>query len=260
MAFQDVFPGGRIPVLAPLTWDAEGWPHLPLDTDGSTNLWATSYPLPAISTTPHDIKPLTGTDEFHGTQLSPEWEWNHNPDNTRWSLNNGLRLETATVTDDLYSARNTLTHRILGPSSTATIELDTSAMKDGDRAGLVMLRDSSAWIGISRDGDSTRLVAKDGLTMDHHWNTTSTGDEVATVPLSQNKLWLRAAADIRPGAGRTANFSYSLDGKTFTPLGPPFMLNNAWQFFMGYRFGIFNYATKSLGGAITVHSFTLSTP
>lgn len=260
MAFQDVFPGGRIPVLAPLTWDAEGWPHLPLDNDSSTNRWAVSYPLPAIATTPHEIKPPTGTDDFRGTQLSPEWEWNHNPDNTRWSLHNGLRLETATVTDDLYSARNTLTHRILGPSSTATIELDISAMKDGDRAGLVMLRDQSAWIGVSRDGDTTRLVVKDGLTMDHHWNTISTGTEVATAPLSQQKLWLRAAADIRPGTNRTANFSYSLDGKTFTPLGPPFVLNNAWQFFMGYRFGIFNYATKSLSGSITVRSFTLSTP
>lgn len=32
-------------------------------------------------------------------------------DNNRWSVNNGLRLSTATVTNDLHSARNTLTHR-----------------------------------------------------------------------------------------------------------------------------------------------------
>ena len=56
--------------------------------------------------------------------------------------NNGLRLQTATVTNDLYTARNTLTHRIQGPTSTATIELDYSAMANGDRAGLAMLRDS----------------------------------------------------------------------------------------------------------------------
>ena len=35
------------------------------------------------------------------------------------------------------------------------------------------------------------------------------------------------------------------------PLGPAFVLNNAWEFFMGYRFGIFNYATQALGGAVT---------
>ena len=79
---------------------------------------------------------MIGADTFTGTTLGPQWEWNHNPDNTRWSVNNGLRLQTATVTNDLYAARNTLTHRIQGPTSTATIELDYSAMRDGDRAGL----------------------------------------------------------------------------------------------------------------------------
>ncbi len=29
---------------------------------------------------------------------------------------------------------------------------------------------------------------------------------------------------------------------------------------MGYRFGIFNYATQALGGAVTVRSFDLTTP
>ena len=44
------------------------------------------------------------------------------------------------------------------------------------------------------------------------------------------------------------------------PLGPSFVLNNQWEFFMGYRFGIFNYATQALGGAVTVRSFDLTTP
>lgn len=39
-----------------------------------------------------------------------------------------------------------------------------------------------------------------------------------------------------------------------------FVLNNQWEFFMGYRFGIFNYATQALGGAVTVRSFDLTTP
>jgi hypothetical protein len=29
---------------------------------------------------------------------------------------------------------------------------------------------------------------------------------------------------------------------------------------MGYRFGIFNYATQALGGAVTVERFDLTTP
>jgi hypothetical protein len=47
---------------------------------------------------------------------------------------------------------------------------------------------------------------------------------------------------------------------TFTRLGPGFTLGNSWQFFMGYRFGIFNYATSSLGGEVTVRRFDLTAP
>lgn len=131
-------------------------------------------------------------------------------------------------------------------------------MANGDRAGLAMLRDSSAWIGIRKDNGVTRVSMTNGLTMNSSWATTGTGTEAAGATVSGGRIWLRATADIRPGSGRTATFSYSTNGSTFTPLGPAFTLNNAWQFFMGYRFGIFNYATQSLGGAVTVSRFDLT--
>ncbi|GAB4000622.1 hypothetical protein GCM10029992_33110 [Glycomyces albus] len=169
-------------------------------------------------------------------------------------------METATVTDDLYWARNTITHRIQGPVSTATIELDVSAMSNGDRAGLAMLRDRSAWIGVKRDNGAHRVAMVDGIDMDGDWNTISTGSEAAGANLSGGTVWLRAEADIRPGSGRQALFSYSTDGVNFTRLGPGFTLWHDWPFFMGYRFAVFNYATQSLGGAVTVRHFELSTP
>ena len=133
-------------------------------------------------------------------------------------------------------------------------------MANGDRAGLAMLRDQSAWIGVKRDNNATRVVMTNGLTMDSNWNTTGTGTEQASAAISGGRIWLRVNADIRPGSGRQARFSYSTDGVNFVSLGPAFTLNNAWQFFMGYRFGIFNYATQSLGGAVTVRQFDLTTP
>ncbi len=254
MAFIDAYPGGRLPVLAPITW-TDGWPSLNLQD----NTWQAKYPQP--------LPPEAGVDDsaakiyrFDGSELSPEWEWNHNPDNAKWALQKGLQLSTATVTDDLYSARNTLTHRIPGPHSSATIQMDLAKMHAGDRAGLVMLRDSSAWIGVVRDDAGSRVSVVQDITMDQKWQTVSKGQEIASAPLSAGLVWLRAAADIRPGAGRTAHFSYSTDGKNFKPLGTPFILNDHWQFFMGYRFGIFNYATKALGGAVNVRSFALTRP
>ncbi|MFI6237631.1 family 43 glycosylhydrolase [Micromonospora sp. NPDC050784] len=256
MSFVDAYPGGRMPAMAPITWTGDGWPVL--QTVNGT--WGSSYPKPNLPAPPRAVKPLTGTDTFAGTTLGPQWEWNHNPDNSKWSVNNGLNLQTATVTGDLYKARNTLTHRIQGPTSTATIELDYSTMRDGDRSGLAVLRNSSAWIGLRRDNGSTRLVMQNGLTMDGSWNTTSTGSEVASTAVSGGRIWLRANADIRPGSGRQARFSYSTDGVNFTSFGNALTLANNWQFFMGYRFAIFNHATQAFGGAVTVRRFDLTTP
>ena len=161
-----------------------------------------------------------------------------------------------------YSADGTLetTHRILGPTSIATIELDYSAMRDGDMAGLALFRDSSAWIGIKRASGSARVVMVNNLTMDARWNTVGMGTEVAGANVSGGRIWLRIAADIRPGPNRQGRFSYSTDGSQFTELGSAFTMKNAWEFFMGYRYAMFNYATQALGGSIKVPSFELATP
>jgi beta-xylosidase len=256
MAFVDAYPGGRVPALAPIGWTSDGWPTL----QTVNGAWGSTYPKPNIPASGRTVKPMIGTDTFTTAALGPQWEWNHNPDNSRWTSGSGLRLQTATVTNDLYAARNTLTHRIQGPTSTATIELDYSTMRDGDRAGLAMLRQTSAWVGIKRDNGATRVVMTNGLTMDGSWNTTGTGTEVAGTTVSGGRIWLRATADIRPGSGRQARFSYSTDGVNFVSLGNALTLDNSWQFFMGYRYAMFNYATQALGGAVTVRSFTQTAP
>ena len=253
MAFVDAYPGGRMPAMAPITWDSSGWPSV----QTVNGAWGTSYPFPNLSA--RELTPLTGADTFDGTSLKPQWEWNHNPDTGKYSVNDGLTLNTATVTDDLYSARNTLTHRIQGPTSTATIILDYANMSNGDRAGLAVLRDSSAWIGIKHDNGGSRVCMINGITMDSNWNTSNKGSEAAGTSVSGGRIWLRAQADIRPGSSRPVTFSYSTDGNTFTTLGPTFSMGNAWQFFMGHRFAIFNYATQALGGSVEVEQFTLAT-
>jgi beta-xylosidase len=254
MAFIDAYPGGRIPVLAPVTW-TDGWPSVNLVNGG----WGATYPFPkGLPCTP--VRPRTGTDTFSDKTLGDEWEWNHNPDNSKWSSGAGLKLETATVTSDLYAARNTLTRRVMGPISTATVVMDYSNMKDGDVAGLSLFRQTSAWIGVKRTAGASKVVMTNGLTMTSSFATDSTGSEVASASVSGGKLWLRITADITPGSNRQGKFYYSTDGAQFTQLGNALTLDKTWSFFMGYRYAIFNYATQALGGAITVSSFQVSTP
>jgi beta-xylosidase len=253
MGFIDAYPGGRIPVLAPVAW-VDGWPEVEL-VNGD---WAESYPYPDVPRPPREMNSTLGRDDFVGTSLGPQWEWNHNVDTTKFSVNDGLTLQTATVTDDLYRARNTLTHRVRGPESTATIELVYDGMQDGDIAGLAMFRHLSAWIGLKKANGATRLVMVNGLSMDDSWNTTSTGSERAEASVSGGTIWLRIHADVHPGAGREANFSYSTDGTNFEPFGEPLVLDNDWPYFMGYRYAIFNYATQALGGSVSIPWFEVN--
>jgi beta-xylosidase len=255
MAFVDSYPGGRMPVMAPITWDSEGWPVI--NFVGGT--WGEQYPLPNIDgAKPAANGAFLGVDNFEGSTLGPQWEWNHNPDHTKYTVGNGLTLKTATVTSDLYAARNTLTHRILGPQSVGTISMDISSMANGDRAGLSVFRDVSGWIGIAKDNGQTRILMVDNITMDTKWNTVSKGTEVASSAITGTKVWLRASVDIHPGVNRNAVFSYSTDGQNFKVFGKSLVLNNNWTYFMGYRFGIFNYATTTLGGSVKVAEFALS--
>lgn len=259
VAFMDAYPGGRIPVVAPLTFTTDGWPQVVR----VNNEWGKSYPVPVI--TNKTVPGPTGIDTFRGPSLSAEWEWNHNPDTKAWSIGAGLQLTTATVTNDMFTARNTLTRRILGPKSSGTFRINISGMIDGDRAGAVLFRDVAAYIGIHRMGETASLVMVNNLNLGTNWVTNSTGTVAATSPtLSASiiEVWLRIQADVTPAFGssttvRTAVFSYSTDGHVFTTLGKPFAMANTWQFFTGYRFGVFNFATKALGGKVSIQSFDL---
>ncbi|KAB5515348.1 concanavalin A-like lectin/glucanase domain-containing protein, partial [Coniochaeta sp. 2T2.1] len=253
IAFVNLFPGGRFPVLAPVTW-SDGWPNVEF-VNGTD--WGSTYPYPLPK---HSVTPIAGTDEFTTETLGPQYEWNHNPDNSKWSTGKGLTLSTATVTKDFFMARNTLSHRILGPKSSATIELDYSAMKDGDKAGLATFLYDAAWIGISMTSCGATLQMVDNIIMNgtDGWHTGTTGDVVASIKVSpKGSVWLRAKADITRDPAHSA-FSYSTDGINFSGLGSVHHMDNEQLFFVGERYGVFNYATKSLSGKVIVKSFIMS--
>ena len=70
-------------------------------------------------------------------------------------------------------------------------------------------------------------------------------------------IYLRLDGDFQPRHGDAANFYYSLDGETWTQIGTKNyrMIFDYRRFFMGTKFGIFNYATKKAGGYVDVDEF-----
>lgn len=251
MSFTWAYPAGRMPILAPITWGSDGYPTIVTDSSGG---WGATYPMPLPA---QPLSSWTGTDTFQGSSLGPPWEWNQNPDTTKFSVNNSLTLQTATVTDDLFHARNTLTHRPNGPTPVGTVAINFANMADGDICGLAAFRDGTSWIGVQRNGSSYQIQMRFNATQDQSsWATISTGTVADTAPVAETKVWFRVTMDSTPESDKLSHYYYSTDGTNFTQLGPSYPLNTDYQYFMGYRFAIFNFATKALGGSVQVTSFT----
>ena len=81
--------------------------------------------------------------------------------------------------------------------------------------------------------------------------------EMQRVPLAQKTVYLKAECDFRNRAD-LGYFFYSLDGKNWTPIGNQLKMEyTLMEHFMGYRFGLFNYATRQ-PVAMPISTFSIS--
>lgn len=242
MMFYDKGAYGRLPNLQPITW-TDNWPMV-----GVGGLGVTTYPKPNVGKSyPRTILPTN--DNFCDYKIAMQWGWNHNPDNSKWSLTKRpgfLRLNTVNVTDSLIRGKNTLTQRIMGyPSisynSYATTKMHLSNMAEGDVAGLCVFQDPYAYIAIRmQNGQKTLIMVNDGT------------EHVGPV-VTDSVIYLRALANYLTSK---AVFSYSLDNATYTELGSTLDMKYKLTVFVGNRFGLFNFATHALGGFVDFDWFS----
>lgn len=242
--FRDYGSVGRIPYLVPLKW-VDGWPEI-----GEQGKVPLKLPLAANKSL---IPGIVASDEFNRSKsesaLPLVWQWNHNPDHRFWSLTarkGYLRLTTGRVDTSFLVARNTLTQRTIGPACTATVAIDVSNMKDGDRAGLSLLQKRYGWVGVRKEGGKSFAVMMHAET-----------GEMEQVAIAQNKVFLKIACDFTDKKDE-ARFYYSLDGENWTGIGSVLHMSYTIPHFMGYRFGLFNYATAEAGGFVDFDYFRIS--
>ena len=114
-------------------------------------------------------------------------------------------------------------------------------MKDGDYAGLAAFQRRYGFVGVKMSGGARSLVMV-SADSDHP-------EEIASVPLAGKTVHLKVECEFEP-APEVARFSYSLDGKSWTPIGRPSGLFYTFPHFMGYRFALFYYSTKTAGGRV----------
>jgi beta-xylosidase len=235
--FRDYGAVGRIPYLVPVKWE-DGWPVL-----GGNGKVPDELNLPASKGL---IPGLVASDEFErepgARALSMVWQWNHNPDHKLWSLTNRpgfLRLTTGRTDPHFLAARNTLTQRTIGPECSGATAVDVSDLKDGDFAGLALLQQQYGLVGVKSEGGTNFVVMVSAQS--------NSPTEVERVPLNQLTVFLKADCDFKNRTDQ-ARFYYSLDGKSWTAIGQVLKMSYTIPHFMGYRLGLFHYATKSPGG------------
>jgi beta-xylosidase len=204
-----------------------------------------------------DMQNIVASDEFERSAGQPAlplaWQWNHNPAPAFWSLEarpGALRLSTNRVDQDLVQARNTLTQRTFGPVSAARTALDTSQMRNGDRAGLAAFQRRYGFVGVMMD-DGVRSIAMVSAESD-------TPKVIERVPFEATHVHLKVECDFRDQTDK-AYFYYSLDGASWTTIGQRLQMSYTLpEHFMGYRFALFNFATLEMGGSVDFDFFRLS--
>ncbi len=252
---------GRMVALVPITWD-NGFPliGLPGNLRKAPNTWIkpntghTQQPTPAFI---HD-------DNFDGPKLNPHAQWNHVPEDTKWSLTEKpgvLRLHSLPA-NDFYSARNSLCQRPPGPESIMTVEMDTSGMVVGDTAGLALLSSPYAWIGVVKttEGPALQMFTAGGSRGRGPGAAApapTNAPAISTVNPPKH-LWLRVHCNFDTDE---AVFSWSAEGKQFTPLGKPFAMTFQLTTFQGVRPALFNYNTTDRpGGHADFDNYTVAEP
>ncbi|WP_081868372.1 family 43 glycosylhydrolase [Flavimarina sp. Hel_I_48] len=233
--FRDNGAVGRIPYIVPVKWE-DDWPVL--GDDGKVPM---ELDLPANKSL---IPNIVNSDEFTRTvtdkKLPLVWQWNHNPQNDLWSLeaNNGyLRLTTGRVDTSFVTTQNTLTQRTIGPESTGEILLKLEGMKDGDIAGFGVLQDTYGYVAVKlENGKKTIKMVKD-----------RDGKVTEEIPFNGKEIFFKITCDYKERTD-IARFYYSENGETWQEIGEPLKMEYTLGQFMGYRYALFNYATKNPGG------------
>ncbi len=224
--FQDKAAYGRIVHLQPVRWEND-WPLL--GTGAATGATPGEPVLvhrkPALPPQPAAV-PAT-SDDFNSPALGLQWQWQANPQADWLSLTaqpGALRLfaQPEPQPGNLYDSPALLLQKFPAPAFSVTAVLtDATAAQ----AGLIVFGRDYAWIGW-RDGQLVQVTVRQAA--DHPLATEEVAREKITGPV-------HLRVDVADGGH--CRFSYSRDGKVFTPLGDTFTATaGRW---VGTKVGLF---------------------
>jgi beta-xylosidase len=230
---------GRVVSLLPVTW-INDWPIIGkvLPQKIGTMTWTGRIPMEEKGKLS-----IKRSDNFDGDTLAPQWQWNYQPRNEKFSLSERqgwLRLKAyrPLQLNKLMYAGNTLTQRSFRkPANKIIVKMDVSNMKDGQKNGLCHFSSEHAAIGIVKEGDSSYLEYRQN---DHI---------TKGIQVTSQYIWLKSEW----GLEGMSRFYYSFDGTDFIPFGDPYQL--VWGNYRGDRLGIYCFNDLMEEGYVDVDYF-----
>lgn len=249
--FQETTDRGRVVHLQPVRW-TDGWPSAGADLDlNGIGEPVKVWPKPSIAdTTPSPTLHQQLSDEFSGDVLtykgqrrdglSLQWQWNHNPVHTHWSLTErkGWLKLCALPADELRHARNTLSQKIMGYKGEAMVQIDGKSLAEGTRAGLCVLGSKYVGVGLTRNGGKLRFYIETAVAPTRRQQHSFHTELLSVAPAT---AYLKIVAN-----NGMFQLLYSTDGRTFHEAAPAIEVATAnWK---GPRIGLYCYNTADKGG------------
>ena len=283
--FQQLDPLGRVVHLQPMRWE-DGWPVIGEDYDGNgvgepVAEWAkpragrtagasvgrgaevsgtaSSGPrgLLAFLHRPSPVFLPASSDDFSAPELGLQWQFNHNPVDSAWSLTShpGMLALDALPAKGFVKARNTLSQKLMGYVGSYRVRLDMTEISDGQCAGLACMAAQNRLLEVCReDGVRTLSVVEARVPSVKHPDGTDMPVEIVhecirLTDLPTGSIWLGMSFDARENVFQ---FAWSADGEQFTSFGSPFAAHfGHWK---GARVALYSYQmlnTETTGDAGT---------
>ena len=233
--FQETHPGGRVVHLQPARWKND-WLLMGVDIDGN----GVGEPITVWNNPKTNERSMSNhisfNDNFnvdtlywagqHQRALKLNWQWNHNPIDTAWSLNQRLGWLTFNIlpAKSLKESRNMLTQKTIGYESEAITSLDCSELRDGDHTGLLCIGKQFWGVGVCcQNGCTYFYIEQDG-------------ERRILSSFNQKNIYVRVTIDSQHNCHQ---FSVSSDGHNYTPVGQTFSLRMGY--WKGSRVGLYSY-------------------
>lgn len=227
--FQDRAAYGRVVHLQPMKW-IDDWPAI-----GEGGEAVPTYKKPDVGREAIAAVTPAESDEFNGTALGLQWQWQANP-RPGWVFPTPALgtirfpcVAAPRAARNLWDVGNLLLQKFPAPDFVATARVTFHALNQGDRTGIVVMGTDYAALVVERRG--TDLVASQRICQGASTGTAEREGGFTT--LGNRSVLLRA----RVSAGGRTEFSYGTDSARFTVLGEPFVAQQGrW---VGAKIGLF---------------------